>query len=93
MKADEMSLYEKCTDVGETSRRLRDANFHTHTEVMPTADIFSCTNYYVFKKYQMYLEVSVLESSKRRSLVRRWKDYTERPEQADWSGLQGIYEE
>jgi len=76
----------------ETSRRLRDINFHTHTDVMPTADIFSCTNYYVFKKYKMYLEVSVLDSSKRRSLVRRWKDYTERPEQTDWSGLQDIYE-
>jgi len=82
VNADEMSVYKKCTDVGETLRRLRDINAHTHT-VMPTADIFSCTNYYVFKKYQMYLEVSVLESSKRLSLVRRWKDYTERPEQTN----------
>jgi len=57
MNADEMSVYKKCTDVGETSRRLRYINFHTHTEVMPTADIFSCSKYYVFKKYQMYLEV------------------------------------
>lgn len=81
MNADEMSVYKKCTDVGEMSRRLGDINFHTHTELMPKTDIFLCTNYYVFKKYRMYLEVSVLESSKRRSLVHRWKDYTERPEQ------------
>jgi hypothetical protein len=33
------------------------------------------------KKYRIYLEVSVLESSKRCSLVHRWKDYTERSEQ------------
>jgi hypothetical protein len=44
------------------------------------------------KKYQSYLEASVLESSKRRSLVRRWKDYTEGPEYTHWSGLQDIHE-
>jgi hypothetical protein len=50
VNADEMSVYKKCTDVSEMLRRLGDIHFHTHTEVMPTADIFLCTNYYVFKK-------------------------------------------
>jgi hypothetical protein len=51
----------KCTDVGEMPSRLRDINFHSHTEVMPKADIFTCINYYGFLKYQMCLEVSVVE--------------------------------
>ena len=57
----------------ETSRRLRDINFYAHTEVIPAVYIFTFINHYGCKKYQTYLKLSVVELSKKISLVRRLK--------------------